>query len=294
MGIVEHGDGYQIELGEDGNTLVVNGAWTDAAARALESGRADGLNLNYALGFKNTDLTFLSAWPLKRLWILARTVKDLRPVYRLSATLETLSVQSAPSATLDVAAFHELLSLTASWGQIRSTIADAPQLRDLLVLGYTDADLSALRWNSSLRRLRFKDRPSLTSLAGIEAFRHLQEFGVYLAPLDDLEPLRGLESALEALHLESCRVHDLGPIENLTTLRVLNASECGEIKSLQPLLGLTELEVVLLFGTTKIVDNDLAPLASLPRLRELRMRPRRTYRPSVEHIQTLVMDRGPT
>lgn len=294
MGIIELGDGYRIEAGDDGTTLVVTGAWSDAAGHALESGRADGLNLNYALGFKNTDLAFLREWRLKRLSILARTVKDLSPVCRLSATLETLSVQSAPSATLDVAAFPELLSLTASWDQVRSTVAEAPQLEDLFVLSYAEADLSAFRWNSSLRRLRFKDRPALTSLAGIEVLRHLRELGVYLAPLVDLEPLRCLDSALEELHLESCRVHDLGPIEDLTTLRTLNASECGEIKSLRPLLRLTELEEVLLFGTTRIVDDDLAPLTSLPKLRELRMRSRRTYRPSVEDIQTLVLERGRT
>jgi hypothetical protein len=292
VGIIEHGDGYRIEAGDDGNTLVVTGPWSDSAGHALAFGRADGLNLNYALGFKNTDLAFLREWPLKRLWILARTVKDLAPVYRLSATLETLSVQSAPSATLDVAALPELLTLAASWGQVRSTVAEAPQLEDLFILSYTEADLSALRWNSSLRRLRFNDRPSLTSLAGIEVLRHLQELGVYLAPLDNLEPLRGLDLALEELHVESCRVHDLGPIEDLTTLRVLNASECGEIASLRPLLRLTELEEVLLFGTTRVVDDDLAPLARLPKLRELRMRSRRTYRPSVEHIQTLVVERG--
>jgi hypothetical protein len=294
MGIVEHGDGYRIEVGEDGTTLVVTGGWSDAAAQALESGRADGLLLNYALGFKNTDLAFLREWGLKRLWILARTVKDLSPVYRLSATLETLSVQSAPSASLDVAAFPQLLSLTAGWSQVRSSVAEAPHLEDLFVLSYTEVDLSALRWNSSLRRLRFKDRPSLTSLAGIDELRHLQELGVYLAPLDDLGPLYGLGSALEVLHLESCPVHDLRPIEDLTSLRVLNASECGVIKSLRPLLRLTELEEVLLYGTTRIADDDLAPLAGLPKLRELRMRSRRTYQPSVEHIQTLVVERGRT
>jgi Leucine-rich repeat (LRR) protein len=292
MEVIEDADGYRIESGDDGPTLVVTDAWTDAAAHALDSGRADGLNLNYALGFKDTDLAFIRPWPLKRLAILARTVKDLTPVHRLSATLETMSIQSAPSATLDAGAFPELLSLGAAWGQVRSTLADAPQLEDLFLLSYDEADLSALRWNSSLRRLRFKDRPSMRSLSGVEALHHLRELEIYVAPLENLDPLRDVDSALEELHLESCRVGDLGPIEDLTTLRVLNASENGEIKSLRPLRKLGDLEAVLLFGSTKVSDDDLEPLASLPRLRELRMRSRRTYRPSVEQIQTLVAERG--
>jgi hypothetical protein len=65
----------------------------------------------------------------------------------------------------------------------------------------------------------------------------------------------------------------------------LNLSECGDLPSLVPLRGLTSIEVLLMFGTTKIVDGDLTPIADLRRLRELRMQSRRHYRPSVAEIQ---------
>jgi len=288
--IVGGGSGYRLESESDGVTLVVVGPWSDEMARQMESGRVDGLDLNYAKGFKDTDLAFVRGWPIKRLSILARTVADLSAVRRLGATLESLSVQSAPSATVDVSAFPLLRSLAAEWVQVRSSVAEGTRLQDLMLRSYNEADLTALRWNTGLRRLRFKERPRLRSLAGVESLRSLEHLAVYLAPLNDLEALRDVASPLSELHVESCPVGDLEPLAGLRVLRLLNASECGDVRSLGPLRELRNLEVVWMFGTTKVLDNDLSALAGLPQLRELRMRSRQTYRPSVEEIQRDLVD----
>jgi hypothetical protein len=78
---------YRLE-GDGGETdLVATGASTTEATHALDLGLADGLEVNYANGFKDTDLAFLRNWPLKRVQLLARTVFDLGPVERLSHLL---------------------------------------------------------------------------------------------------------------------------------------------------------------------------------------------------------------
>ena len=283
---VEGGSNYRLEAELDGTTtLVITGAWSDAAAGLLESGRADGLDLNYAKGFKDTDLSFIRDWPIKRLSVIAGTVKDLSPVERLSGTLRSLSVESAGSAPVNLAVFSSLTTLAAEWIQVRSTISDAPQLQDLILMSYPENDLTRLCWNSALRRLRFKDRPRLQSLEGVEAFPALEHLGVYLAPLKSLDALRTIDAPLAELHVESCRVGDLAPLARLTSLRLLNASECGDLQSLRPIRNLRNLEMVWLYGTTKVLDDDLSPLLELPKLGELRMRSRRTYQPSVESIQ---------
>ena len=43
---------------------------------------------------------------------------------------------------------------------------------------------------------------------------------------------------------------------------------------------------VLAWGSTRILDADLSPLLSLPRLTELRMKSRREYKPSVKEVQS--------
>jgi internalin A len=65
----------------------------------------------------------------------------------------------------------------------------------------------------------------------------------------------------------------------LVGLSFLGASDCREIDSLGPLISLENLEVLYAFGTTRIVDNDLSPLLALPRLREVRLKDRREYKP---------------
>jgi hypothetical protein len=114
--------GFLVEQEEGGATLVVTGSWSEQAERFLEAGRADGLDLNYANGFKNTDLAFMRPWPLKRLRILARTIKDVAPIYALSSTLESLSVECAPMATIDLARLPSLTRVAAQWAQVRSSI----------------------------------------------------------------------------------------------------------------------------------------------------------------------------
>jgi hypothetical protein len=289
--IVEEGSSYRIERDENGDTLVVTDSWTDKISQLLSEGRADGLDLNYAKGFKNTDLSILRAWPLKRLAVLARTVKDLSPVARLGGTLEVLSVQTAPKASIDLAQFPALTALAAEWSQIRSSIAEAPRLADLMVRAYDEADLTPLRWNAALARLRFKDRPRIQHLNGVEALRSLEHLAVYLAPLQDLDALGNEDLAVRELHVESCPIRDLSPLARQRSLTFLNASDCGDLASLSPLRELGDLSILWLFGTTKVIDDDLSPLCELSRLRELRMRSRRTYRPSVEAIQALYAGR---
>ena len=287
------GQGFRLEPADGGTTLVVTGPWSKQAERVLESGRADGLDLNYALGFKNTDLAFIRPWPVRRLSILARTIKDLAPIYVLSSTLEALSVESAPTAPIDLARLPALTSVSADWAQVRSSIGELPGLTDLFLRSYSEVNLGPLRWNSQLMRLRFKDRPRLRSLAGLEALQSIEHLGVYLAPLRDITALRDLPPGrLRELHLESCRMSDLRPVGSARGLRFLNMSDCGEVESLQPIARLVDLEVLWLYGTTKVLDSDLSPIADLPRLRELRMMPRKMYRPTVEDVQTLIARRA--
>jgi hypothetical protein len=285
--------GFRLERCDAGVTLVATGAWTKEADEVLSSGRADGVDLNYAKGFKDTRLDFLQEWPLKRFTLLARTVKDLTPIYRLAPSLESLSVQTAPSALIDLGRLPNLTELSADWRQVRDSIGDAHDIRDLFVHRYAEPDLAALSGLVRLQRLRMKDRPSLESLDGLNALIALNHLGIYLASnLHDIDAMRNAYRGLDVLHLESCRqVRDLAPISGHTALTLLNVSDSGDIESLAPLSTLGNLEVVWLYGTTRIVDGDLAPLARLPQLRELRMQSRRAYQPTVADINAAITAR---
>jgi internalin A len=156
----------------------------------------------------------------------------------------------------------------------------------VFLLAYTPDNLEPLSSHTGLESLRMKDRPKLSSLAGLSHFPRLQRLGIYLATrLDDISDLRG-RSEIRELELVSCkkltRIDDLAECEGL---RRLNIAESGDIESLRPVTGLTELEELYVYGSTKVLDHDLTPLAGLPRLRILAMMDRRGYSPSVDELK---------
>jgi len=81
---------------------VVTGRWSRQTEDALAHGEADGLVLNHARGFCESNLEFLAPhWNVRRLDVLDRKILDLEPVGRLGGSLENLSVQADPRAKLD-------------------------------------------------------------------------------------------------------------------------------------------------------------------------------------------------
>jgi hypothetical protein len=280
---------FVIEETAEGRNLVVTGDWTAAAVKALLGGSADGLILNYARGYRERSLGFLQeAWPVRRLQILARTIKDLTPVYRLAGTLESLIVDTSPGAILDLRELPHLTRLAAEWEQVRETIGSAGELHQLFLAQYHEPDLRSLGEHRSLAVLEMKEDPQLESLVGVDQLPALSELGFSgAAHLLDISDLVYAASHLLKLHLQSCRrIEWLDAIGSAVGLEFLNVSDCGDVQSLSPLAALHELRILYLYGTTRVLDGDLTPLTRLPRLAELRMQSRREYGPSVREIQS--------
>ena len=270
----------------DAVEMVVTGPWTAEASAMVQAGNVDRLVLNYALGFNEPSLDFLQGLPLRELVILDPRLTDLEPIHALAPSLRVLHVTTNPVLKVDLDRLSGLRVLSAAWPQVSASIEAATGLEVAFLRGYQPADLKPLTPLTGLVELVMKDRPRLKSLAGLSALPLLRLLEVYLAKdLADTDELAG-RTGLRKLTLESCRrVGQVDVLTGCTGLRTLNLSECGDLASLGPIRSLTNLENLLLYGSTKIVDNDLSPLAALPRLRQLRMQSRRSYRPSVDEIQ---------
>jgi hypothetical protein len=259
------GNGYVIEDGPHGRTLVVTGRWSRAAERALAGDDVDGLALQRARGFEEGHVDFLdAAWGLRRLNLLDHAIADLAPVERLGGSLLALSAHAAPAARLRLGALPGLETVAGDWAVLGETMADLPALRAASVWGFDEPTLRVLAGHAALQRLTVKDSPALRDLSGVERLAKLRELEVEACPgIDALDPV--------------------GSVHGLT---FLGASDCADIASLRPLGGLTALEVLHAWGSTRIVDGDLSPLAALPRLREIRMRDRCCYQPRVSDCRT--------
>ena len=115
---------------------------------------ADGMIANYARGFVGHDLEFIRGLPLRRLDVLARTIRDLSPVHDLSDSLEEFRVQAGSMTRIELAALPRLRALSCSWEQVVDTIADATGVEDLYLGAYDGRDLAPLAHLTSLRSLR--------------------------------------------------------------------------------------------------------------------------------------------
>jgi hypothetical protein len=281
------GDAYVLEDSPEGRWLVVTGPWTAGAAKALRRGEADGLVLNYARGFKGPGLEPLAPdLPVRRLDVLDRSISDLAPIERLADSLEWLSVQAAPDAELDLGGLPRLREVAGEWALLRDTLGAVEALERVVTWEFDEADLHSFRDHVELRELTIKDAPHLESSSGVGNLPGLAALAIVLAPrLQDISDVSELAESLRELKLEACPgITTLNDLEPLVHLRILGVSDCGDIESLAPIRSLEQLEILYAWGSTRVTDGDLSPLAQLPRLEEVRMRDRRNYRPRVAEL----------
>ena len=284
------GPGYIIEDTPEGRSLVVTGRWSEAAARAVAGGEADGLVLNYARGFCERSLDLLEGgWPLRRLSVLDRSIVDLDPIGRM-AGLEKLSVQAAADAVLDLGPLARLRSISGEWSLIGRTLGVTAELECVSTWMFGDVDMHAFRDHVALKTLTIKDAPYLESLAGLGDLPDLAALTIVGAPrLHEIDEIGELSASLRELKFEECpRIEAIDAVEPLVGLRFLGISESGDIASLAPIGSLSQLETFYAWGTTRILDGDLSPLERLPQLKEIRMRNRRGYKPAVGDLEASV------
>jgi hypothetical protein len=285
---------FIFEDSREGRSLVATGPWSEEAARALTQGQADGLVLNYARGFREGNLDFLDeSWDLRRLDVLDRTILDLDPIARFGH-LEALSVQAAPGAALDLGELPDLRTVTGDWPLIAPTLSALTELESIVTWEFDEPDLRALRDHFGLQRLVVKDAPHLKSLSGVGELRALTILQIFLArQLREIDEVADLGPAPRELEFEDCPgIEAIDAVQSLINLRFLGVSECGEIASLAPVRSLRALETLYAWGSTRIVDDDLSPLGDLPRLKEIRMRNRRSYKPALDDILSAISRTG--
>ncbi len=264
--------------------VVLEGGWKDSYADDMA---AQGLSV-LSIAVRGTDLSFLSQVPdLRGLVLNAGEVRDLSALEALSG-LETLTLNtpSRPKLPLDFGSFPSLRVLRMYFNPGFESVFGCASLQSLWVFSPPDPDLSRFGTLPALRRLELSMGRKLVSTQGVG---DLDFLGLYtqgaLAELRDL-------SDLSVLAIESAKkLEAIDAVAGCRSLRRLDIADVGEITSLKPLAGLDALEDIGAWGSTRILDPDLSVLLELPRLRRLRLRDRREYRPRVSEIEAALAAR---
>jgi Leucine-rich repeat (LRR) protein len=140
---------------------------------------------------------------------------------------------------------------------------DGIELRDLDISGTKIRDLSLLRGQKSLRKLRAHRCP-ISNLDLLVDLPNLDTLDIDATKISDLSPLSN-SIALRKLDADNTRITDLSPISNLLKLEELNFSST-QVSDLAPVAFLANLKG-LSARSTKIVDTTaLEALTKLERL----------------------------
>lgn len=272
----------------------VVGPWSRADEREIRKRHIKSLVLNYAHGYQEKDLTFISGLDIERLFILSRTTSNHEPIYELADTLVELTVTTDPRLPVDLSRLPRLKAIGADWKQVRDTIGANSKI-DFLSLGaYSEVDLTPLSHLRSLYALSLVDRPRVQSLGGLSALPQLRTLEIQgssqLRDITDMASSTPVE--LESLSFQWCKnLIELNSIAHATSLTELNLADSGAFESLTPLISLTRLKRLFLHGSTKIMDGNLEPLRQMRSLNLVSLMNRRHYSPPFSTIQAEIANR---
>lgn len=281
---------FLVEEGHYGPRLVLNSAWNPEVAAYMREQQISGLVINYARGWVGTDISFLSDVPfLTEFVIVDWKIKDITPIHFLSQA-RAVQVSTYCKTPLHFECFPELEDCGLTWREGSESLFDCKGLKRLFISDYTGRESTVFSGMAALQSLSISGG-RLTCVGGLRGLKDLRFLGLY--HLKQLAELSGIEAldCLEELEITDCRaVNQIDPVAGLINLRKLVLSNDGAISSLKPLLHLRRLEWVTFPESTNIVEGDLTPLLTLPRLRKVAFKNRRHYTHRREEIAAILAD----
>lgn len=276
---------WTIEPGVFGPRMVMTGAWSLAALDAMASGGIRELELNYAKGWKCRSLSFLTdlSQLLEALVIIDRSIDNVDNVNDLE-NIRYLKIHTYCSTEIRFAQFPHLEECVLEWRPKALSLFQHRGVKRLFVNKWSHGrDLADFSGMLQLEALRLYSPTRLESLAGIECLTELARFELALAKrLTSLSGIEALKNLL-CLHIGTCtKIRDISPVATLNRLRELFLNNCGEIESVRPLRSLQDLEKIIFYESTNVLDGDLTPLKGLPKLKEVAFQNRRHYSHTAE------------
>lgn len=235
------------------------------------------------------ELEFLRDYPsLLYLEVEDISAQELRCIESIS-NLRGLQLD-APKVGIDLSCFPLLEQFVGDWHRDNTGIGSCGELRYLNAFGFrsTRAGLSGISECVRLEHLHLV-RPGITSLDDVEALEDLRYLDIAYAPkIKDLTPLAASTVDLRELELTNLKnISDYSPLASIRRLRRLKISNCASMADLAWTKGMNYLDFFS-FVETKVLNGDLSPLLSLPRLRYAGAGNRRAYSHSDDELNALI------
>lgn len=270
-------EGIVIEQGMYGRRAVIISPWREEMTKALLAADVLELELNDGKGWRGTDLRFLNLLPqLKSFKLLDLRIQSIDEIHSLHQLLE-LELITYSENEIRFSAFPLLQVCALEWQPKADSLFECSSLKELFINKYDGKDLSAFSGLVNLESLAILNSP-VETLNCLSVLNHIRSLRLgRLVCLNSLDGIQELTD-LEELEIQRCRrIGSIRQLTALTKLRTLHINDCGPIESLQPLTNLQQLQSVLFYESTDVVDGDLTPLTKLPNLAHVSFKNRRHY-----------------
>ncbi|MGW0950597.1 hypothetical protein ACWCRF_17025 [Streptomyces sp. NPDC002405] len=262
--------------------FVTDEEWRPEYSRYFSSGACNGLVVGAPMQRTGMDISFLLDVQGVRSLRVLRGVSDLTPVM-YCASLERLWISEFYTQQLDLSQLVRLCEAEIPWKAAVRSLPRLVSVEELTVTRWKGTSFSVLAAKPALQRLRLEvARSAVTSAEGADMFPRLQELRLYSGRLRDSRLLADAHQ-LRNVALLSTKTDSVAFVAALPCLERLELENSGDIETLAPLAEHPALREVLITGSTRISDGDLAPIADNPRLTLIAMErghPHYSHRPA--------------
>jgi hypothetical protein len=270
-------NGVKLEDGKYGRRAVITSSWHEVMTSYLLANHVVELELNDGKGWRGANIDFLEQLPeLRSFQILDFPISSVEPIHFLKK-LRVLQVSTYCRTEIRFSSFPQLEECSLEWRPKADSLFECTTLKKLFVNRYRGRDTEPFGRLIELQDLAILNAPvaNLNGLRSLERVRNLR-----LAVLTKLTSLDGIEALvnLEQLDINTCRrIRSIEAVRFLPKLRKLFVDNSGEIESLKPIRELRNLEAVIFYESTNILDGDLSPLLNRPNLTRVSFQNRRHY-----------------
>jgi len=255
----------------------LNSGWEDTFVSFFKANNVVELYLNSAFGWNDNSLFFLNKIPnLLSLKILNYKIKSLEGIESLTK-LKCLDLLTYAKTPVNFSNFPELEVCGIEWIKGFESIFEAINLKKLLINNYDKKNCDEFSQLINLEKLSILNAPT-ESLEGINSLKKINY--LCIENLKKLTSLKGIEGLLELeeLEVQKCKaISSLSELSKLKKLKRLLIIDIGDIDSLKVLDNLSNLEVVLFYESTNVIDGDISPLTRLKNLSKVSFQNRKHY-----------------
>jgi hypothetical protein len=261
------------------------------AARAIQAGKAQGLELNGADGYVPGGIAelaeFFSIKALRLGVVSGMSMDGIEKLKSLQHLWCGYEVQS-----FDLTALPHLRVLSFVANEDMDAGAALPRLRFLSVGKSRVADCRFIKLYPKLENLTLVQAARLTAVDGLSSAAGLNQLHIAHAP--KLASSKGIEKckSLASLELGVLKaLTDYSAVWKTAALRRLIIQRCGALETLKTLPRLKKLEHFALIDTD-VVDGDLSPVLRLPELRHFgSYKPKKHFHPNARAVAQAIAAR---